>query len=125
VVVIYYCIPTKKEYDLEISYDEKYIEESINTKVHSLQIDKHLNWKNHIDLMIPKLIRACYAIRSMSHISSLFPFHNEMWNNFWGNSLNSKMIFTLQRRTVRIIAGVKSRTSCRNLFVSSEILPVA
>jgi hypothetical protein len=32
------------------------------------------------------------------------------------------MTFTLQKRTVRIIAGVKSRYSCGNLFMSSEIL---
>jgi IS1 family transposase len=41
---------------------------------------------------------------------------------FLGNSSNSKMIFTLQKRTLRIIASVKSRTSCRNLFMSLEIL---
>jgi IS1 family transposase len=34
------------------------------------------------------------------------------------------MIFTLQKRTVRIIAGVKSRNSCRNLFMRLEILPL-
>jgi len=39
-----------------------------------------------------------------------------------GNPPNSKMIFTLQKRTFRIIAGVKSRTSCRNLFMRLEIL---
>jgi len=63
---------TKKlpQYDLNIGYDEKYIEQSMNTKFFGLQIDNHLNWKNHIDLMIPKLRRACYAVRSMSHISS-------------------------------------------------------
>jgi hypothetical protein len=43
---------------------------------------------------------------------------------FWGNSPNSKMIFTLQKRTVRIIGGVKSRSSCRNLFMRLEILPL-
>jgi IS1 family transposase len=43
---------------------------------------------------------------------------------FWGNSPNSKMIFTLQKRTAGIIAGVKSRNSCRNLLMSSEILPL-
>jgi hypothetical protein len=42
---------------------------------------------------------------------------------FWGNSPISKMIFILQKRTVRIIAGVKSRNSCRNLFMRLEILP--
>jgi IS1 family transposase len=42
---------------------------------------------------------------------------------FGGNSSNSKIIFTLQKRTVRITAGVKSRNSCRNLFMRLEILP--
>jgi hypothetical protein len=39
---------------------------------------------------------------------------------FGSNYSNSKMTLTLQKRTVRIIAGVKSRNSCRNLFM---ILP--
>jgi hypothetical protein len=43
---------------------------------------------------------------------------------FWGNSPNSKMIFTLWKRTVRIIGYVKSRNSCRNLFMRLEILPL-
>jgi hypothetical protein len=62
------------QYDWNIGYDEKYIEELINTKFLGLQIDNHLNWKNHIDLMIMKLSRACYAVRSMSHISSTDTF---------------------------------------------------
>jgi hypothetical protein len=43
---------------------------------------------------------------------------------FGGNSPSSKMIFTLQKRTVRIIADVKSRNSRRNLFMRLEILPL-
>jgi hypothetical protein len=43
---------------------------------------------------------------------------------FHGNSSNSKMIFSLQKRTVRIIAGVKSRNSRRKLFISLEFLPL-
>jgi hypothetical protein len=34
------------------------------------------------------------------------------------------MILTLQKRTVRTVAGVKSRNSCRNLFMRREILPL-
>jgi hypothetical protein len=49
------------------------MKESINKKLLGLQIDKHLNWKNHIDLMIPKLGRECYAVRSKSCISSMTP----------------------------------------------------
>jgi hypothetical protein len=39
---------------LSIDYNGKYVEESANTKLLGLQIDNHLNWKNHIDQMIWK-----------------------------------------------------------------------
>jgi hypothetical protein len=44
---------------------------SINAKVLGLQVDNHLNWKNHVDVMIPNLSRICCAIRSVSHVSSI------------------------------------------------------
>jgi hypothetical protein len=40
---------------LHIGYEEKYIEETVNTKFLGLQIDSHLNWKNIFEKMIPKL----------------------------------------------------------------------
>jgi hypothetical protein len=43
---------------------------------------------------------------------------------FQFHSANRKMIFTLQKKTVRIITGVKSRNSCRNLFIRLEIVPL-
>jgi hypothetical protein len=36
-----------------------------------LQIDSHLNWKTHIDHLVPKLSAACYAVKSLSHISNI------------------------------------------------------
>jgi len=36
----------------------------VSTKFHGLQIDDHLNWKNHFDQMVPKLSGACYAVRA-------------------------------------------------------------
>jgi hypothetical protein len=132
--IIEFIINKSPEYDLKIGYDEKYIEESVKTKFFGLQIDNHLNWKNHIDVMIPKLSRAYNIIRSMSHISSTdtlkpiyfayFHFIMKYGKIFLSNSPNSKMIFTLQKRTVRIIAGVTSRNSCRNLFMGLDILPL-
>jgi hypothetical protein len=43
--------------------------------------------------------------------------------SFWGNSSNSKKLFTLQER-IRIIVSAHSRTSCRRLFKKLEILTV-
>ena len=38
---------------------------------HGLQINNHINWKNCIEEMIPKLTGACYAAKSMVHISNI------------------------------------------------------
>jgi hypothetical protein len=43
---------------LHVDYKEKHIEEAENTTFLGLQIDNHINWKNHIEEMIPKLSRA-------------------------------------------------------------------
>ena len=39
---------------LHICYKENYIENTTNIRFLGLQIDNHLNWENHIELMIPK-----------------------------------------------------------------------
>jgi hypothetical protein len=40
---------------LHVGYEEKYIEETVNTKFLGLQIDSPLNWKNIFEKMIRKL----------------------------------------------------------------------
>jgi hypothetical protein len=35
---------------------------------------------------------------------------------FWENSTNSKRVFNIQNKIIRIMAGVKRRVSCRELF---------
>ncbi|PNF23822.1 hypothetical protein B7P43_G15913 [Cryptotermes secundus] len=119
-------------YVLNIGYNGKYIEETVNTKFLGLQIDSHLSWSNHIDKLIPKLSGACYAVRSMFHVSNTETlkliyfayFHSVMKYGiiFWGNSSYSQKIFILQKKIVRIMAGVKPRESCKNIFKRLEIL---
>jgi hypothetical protein len=43
---------------------------------------------------------------------------------FWCNSSNSRKIFTLQKKIVRIMVGAHPRTPCRSVFKKLEILPV-
>jgi hypothetical protein len=104
------------QYDLSTGYNEKYRKESVCTKFIGLQIDNHLNLKNHIDQMVPKLNAACYAITSTFHVSNTDTlksvyfayFHSIMKYGiiFGGNSSSSKKIFTLQKKVVRIMASV-------------------
>jgi hypothetical protein len=38
-----------------VGYKDKYVEETANSKFLGLHLDNHLNWKDHIDQIIPKL----------------------------------------------------------------------
>jgi len=102
---------------ISIGYREKYIEDTVNTKCLCLQIENHLKWKNHIDQLIPTLSEACYKVRSAFHISKIMPFKSTYFAYFhsmtkygticWGNSFNSRVIFTLQKKPAIFIVDKK------------------
>jgi hypothetical protein len=113
----------------QIGYDEKYVEESVNTKFLDLQIGNLKNWKNHIDQMVPKLSRACYAVRSIFHISNtdtLKPicfayFLSRMKYGiiFWGNSSNSN-----KRELLELWQVLSLEIHVDVLFIRLEIFPL-
>jgi hypothetical protein len=43
---------------------------------------------------------------------------------FWGNSVHSKFIFKIQKRTIRVITNSWVRDSCHDLFKKLQILPL-
>ena len=79
---------------------------NVKTKFLGLQIQNHLHWKDHTEQTIPKLSGACYAVRSMAHISNIntlksieYAYFCSIINYgiiFWGKSSNSGKILTLQ-----------------------------
>jgi hypothetical protein len=116
-----------------MGYKQKYIKE-INIKFLGIKINSCLTWKNHIDQMIPKLSAACYAVRMMYHIMNIDALRMIYFGCFYsvmeygvifgGNSADVDKVFKLQKSIVRIMAGVRSRCSCRGLFKKMDILPV-
>jgi hypothetical protein len=46
----------------KITFRDEPIQEEMNVKFLGLKIDKHMNWKMHVELMLPKLKSACYVI---------------------------------------------------------------
>ena len=77
-----------------------------------LQIDNHVNWENHVELMIPKLSGVCYAVWSMVHISDITTLKSIYFSYFrsfikyaiifWVNSSSSAKVFTLQKKIIRM-----------------------
>jgi len=119
---------------LHLTYNNIKISNTEHSKFLGLTINNRLSWKSHIDLMIPKLNTATYVIRSLKQILNLetlkkayFSFAHSILSYgiiFWGISNYSNNIFKIQKRIIRIIMNVDSKTSCRNLFKQLGILPL-
>jgi len=63
--IIKFSSKKSKEDHIHFRYSN-IIKETDSLKFLGLELDKFLNWKNHIDKLLPKLSSACFAIRSMS-----------------------------------------------------------
>jgi hypothetical protein len=105
-----------------------------NTKFLALTLDNTLSWRTHIDTITPKLSSASFALRvvkpflSQDSLEMVYYsyFHSVMTYGliFWENSHYSNIIFRLQKRIIRIIAGIRGRDSCREHFKKLKILPL-
>jgi hypothetical protein len=120
----------KTSINFNIGYNSKTIEELVRTKFLGLQIDNNLNWKKHIEYIIPKLSSACLAMRTVAPLLKVDTLnlvyfahlHSVMSYGviFWGNSTDSKRVYIIQKKII-IMAGVKRRVSCRELFKKFNI----
>jgi hypothetical protein len=123
-----------KENNTQISNGNKTIATAKNIKFLGLTINTTLNWKHHIIELIPRLNKACYAVRSFKPFMSLkvlrstyFSYAHSIMSYgliFWGNSTDSDDIFKIQKRIIRIIMNSNKNTSCRELFKKLYILPL-
>jgi hypothetical protein len=97
-------------------------------------MDTTLTWRHHIDELTSRLIKACYAIRSIKlfmsldvHRSTYFLFVFSIISYgiiFWWNSSHSEEIFKIQKKMIRIIMNSSKNASCRPLFKELNILPI-
>ena len=96
---------------LTIEYKNILIDKIANTKFLDMHVDNHMNWKKHIELIVPKLSAACYAIRRLYYTLKsdalhmvYFAFFHSMINYrliFWGNSTSIHRVFRLQKKIIR------------------------
>jgi hypothetical protein len=125
----------KESINFNTGYDNKTIEVVLTTKFLGLKIDNNLNWKKHIEYIISKLSSACFSMRTVTPLLKVdtlklvyFAYFHSIISYgiiFWGNLTDSKRVFIIQKKVIRIMAGVKRRISCRELFKKFNILRVA
>jgi len=130
---IQFTTKNKPKTHIKITYDNKQITTISNIKFLGIYINDTINWKYHIEYILPKLSAVCYAMRIIKPYVSLEMLQTVYYSKcnsiinyglpFWGTSLHSKKIFRLQKWIVIIMVGCR-KVSCRNLFRKLKILPL-
>jgi hypothetical protein len=112
------------------------IQLSESGKLLGLTIDNKLNWNAHIDVVCKKLASSIFALRQLKNVTTqevLIPayyafFHSRITYGviFWGNSsmTNVHRVLVLQKKAVRVIAGLGFNASCKEYFTELKILTI-
>ena len=103
------------------------------SKFLGIYIDKHLTWKEHINIISSKISRAIFAINRVKHILphkslkslyyTLIHSHITYGIQAWGNG-NTKKLDILQKRALRIINKKGYRSHTEPLYKSAKILKI-
>ena len=90
-----------------------------------MQINYHLNWKSHINLILPKLYTTSFALICLFYVLNIDAvwivdvayFYSMIKNGIilGGNSTNTGEGFLSQKRIIRTIVGVECTNLCRGL----------
>jgi len=65
--VIKFTPKTAAHIPLDIYYKDNVIGEEKSTKFLGMHIDNHMNWKNHVEQILPKLSAACFLMKKLIH----------------------------------------------------------
>ena len=135
----YFLIPKSNQTILNSNFKEKKSPKS-KTKFLGVIIDNRLaklrNWQHHINYMPCKVVKGIGIIMKVRNVlddaslrSLYFAFiypYMMYCNHIWGNvcSIYLNKLVVLQKKVIRIIDGVKSRTPTANLFDNLNIMKV-
>ena len=103
--VIKFTPKTTAHVPLDIYCKYNVIDEVKSTKFLGMHIENHMNWKNHVKQILPKLSVACFSIRNLIHTLNLgilrmvcFAYFSSVPQNgtiFWENLTNAHQVFKL------------------------------
>jgi hypothetical protein len=98
----------------------------LELKFLGIHITDNLRWSAHVHTLSLKLSRASYLIKSLKEIMGPSMMRSIYYSKFqallrygiifWGADNESIPTFKLQKRVIRIMGGVGTGTSCRQLF---------
>lgn len=122
----------KTKLSINVSINSTKLEEVNNFKLLGITLDSNVNWKEHIQMTKSKLSSFTYALfnlrRQTDKQTALSAYHAFAHSRLsygialWGGSTDAYHLFVMQKKCLRIIAGIQSTTSCRPFFGEYGIL---
>jgi len=97
-------------------------------------LDENFSWNDHVDILQSKLKVKAYLFKKLklysdiktlkiayySYVQSLLTYNLSVWGNTKKENITKN--FKMQKRIIRIMAGVHRLTSCRPIFLNLNIL---
>jgi hypothetical protein len=119
------CKPSIFYNGAEISYKSR-------VKFLGINITESLNWHTHINSLCSTLSKVYFIIKTLKDamsyhmITSIYYayFQSRLKYGiiFWGSVKDSLKVFLIQKKVMRLIAGVNKQVSCRGIFSEFKIL---
>lgn len=130
--IIHFGQRTSDKSDIKIQFNNKIVDEVSSTKYLGLIIDKKLNWKDHIELLVKKVNTASYALFKLStvlKVDGLLTAYHGLVSSclrygviFWGNSTDKELVFKAQKKSIRAMFKLLPTDSCKPYFQKYKIL---
>jgi hypothetical protein len=120
----------------QVAFNKMNLDYTAEMKFLGNHITETLKWNSHVQSLASKLSEVSFMIKSLKEILSPNMIQNIYFIKcqsflrfdilFWGGGGELNMrILRIQKRVIRPMIGVSSRTSCRQLFKELNILTLA
>lgn len=122
----------KPPLDINLTYKGTNIECTNTFTLLGIDIDTNINWKAHVNKIAIKLSRFTYALwelkKTTNEQAAITAYYAYAYSCLsygiilWGNSTDVGVLFTLQKKCIRIIKNLENTDTCKPHFKSLSIL---
>ena len=116
-----------------LTFSLRHMEEQCQpVKYLGVYVDNKLTWEEHSSRVSSRLSTIVFAMRNLKNIVSreclLRVYYGYFYPHLtyallvWGHSSHSSLVFAVQRRCVRVLAGLRYDECCRSKFIQLQIL---
>ena len=118
----------------QVTFNKINLDCTAETKFLGIDVTETLKWNSHVQSLASKLSKVSFMIKSLKEIFIpnmiqniyFIKFQSFLWFGIlfgwgWGGELNTRILWK-QKRVIRSMVGVSSRTSCGQLFKEMNIL---